>query len=296
MIRDTLGLEPVTNEEAIYHYTKDFNILNILQKDGIHLWATHITDFEDKKEFKYAQRLWIKSCHDMFQAREISELYYKLIKNIRPSFTHMFMTVMKSDSGRPFDFMVTPCFGQCKWYIICFSKAADSRYMWDHFSMNGDRFGYNIGFFGNDFINLTNIYLRHVTYDPKRQENAVKDTIRNYYYDFIHRIKDQYEIKDYLQGHLTDWSVFFKSKEFENEEEIRLAIPYVEDRDDIDYQVKSLNDGNKDVPKHIDMVMKGNTVSSIISGPCITDEDVKNMEMKVRANGYNKLLLLKSLV
>ena len=263
--------------ECLYHYTSADAFLNIVQPEGITLWASRIDCMNDKKEWLHAVEIYKVVCNQLLKEDQISEDFYQALSHIQPNSKQLFW----QKTG---DNIISAKQEKCSRFICCFSKEQDSLPMWNYYSKSNARSGYNIGFFNANIINskrdYTDPYKYHVykiIYDDEKKSSIIRKRIKELG-DLVHSQKELEIVADEVSCFLSEWAITFKCSDFAYENEVRLLVdvPLSEERKNIKYRTN-----NGLIIPYVEVCFPHNVLSYVKIGPlsCLPDDKVLQNEI-----------------
>jgi len=229
-----IKLEPFTRKK-LYHYTNKKSAKSILSNNCF--WVTRSDYLDDKKEIKYMYELlggvigYLEKSRDSYDIGiegqyVIFEAIIKALEGIRETYR---------DSTPIIDAHI---------YLLSLTENKNSKYLLENYAgEHGVVFEFVNETNTNDLINNQNIFDKNrvpilcgkVVYDPKKQLIILIEDINEFYNEIIdncitidgcvnlnEEIVDT--IKTALHLKMINYSLFFKHKKFEKEEECRVAF------------------------------------------------------------------------
>ena len=268
-------LQPVSENEFLYHYTKIHGAQGILKDRSIR--ATKSDFLNDTNEMVYMLSVVEEVIMEIMNKAWRESLYAGIIKN-------------SAETRRQ------------NHYVISFSTNADSITLWAEF---GDSTGYNIGFRGCEMIKMledSHALLTHgkVIYSQNEQKGIVRNLLTEiipkkmgYSFEDVMEMSvkggrcAEYEklCKKFLKA-ISTYALFFKQEEFAAEEEYRVVFKSEEDdkilfreREGflLPYLLIQLKEKNQQLPVHSVTVAPKNHV----------DLSKKGMEIYLESLGYD---------
>ena len=212
-----------------YHYTSLGNISSILlPRDTMCLWASRHDCLNDISEGTLPEKRFIQVCNALRKSGEISEDFYKLIRDVPPNQTDLIIPTING-KARPFR-------GKFSTYITSFSEDSDALAMWNYYSKGNQYEGMNIGVSSQTLLQSLESKL-----NPMR-------TLKLSMVKVIYRETEQFEIlrraildmyRNYSPGHessvrycigtlLAKLRPVFKLDYFSHEKEVRLVVQVFE--------------------------------------------------------------------
>ncbi len=185
-----------------------------------------------------------------------------------------------------------------KKYICSFSKNQDSLAMWNYYSKDSKYEGYNIGFYSVEIKEAFNHFFGSgnsgqvfsVIYDKKEQQELIETfllEILEYY-----SVTRKERIKLEISKQLANWSLIFKSKYFQHEDEVRVIISIPQNaKTHSSLCVKYRNNFGYIIP-YIELPFEKDYVSDVCIGPLQCTEKQKEtqkniLQERLKANSYN---------
>lgn len=284
-------------DENIFHYTSSngFNSILFGDKEKVTLWASKYDCLNDISEGTIALEIYKEVCENLWNSKKITKEQYDEIANLEAN-KKMFTTYNITDNKMGINSMTK--MEECQKYICSFSKNKDSLAMWNYYSKESKYEGYNIGFYSSEVKQVFNHFygsgirgtISPVTYDKREQEEIIKkfllDILKFY------SVTRKESIKSAISIQLADWSLIFKSKYFQHEEEVRVIISIPKyPLNPIPLEVKSRNNFGCTIP-YIELPFGKNCVSDICIGPLQCTDEQKETQKKILhdmliVNDYN---------
>ena len=200
-----------------YHYTDAGALKNIISQNTI--WLSDIEYLNDETETKYIYEL----IEDMFENNEL-RVNERLGKALLDRCNYV-----KSNDYFQQEFGISY---KEKNFVISLSKEPDNLILWNNYTKNINKIGYNIGFKREDLLQCLkerlnkkdNIIHGNVIYDI----NIQKDLINRLIYAFNDLLgyenASEMLVFQYIGMLLNVYALFFKKQCFENEKEYRIII------------------------------------------------------------------------
>ena len=276
--------------ECLYHYTSADSFLNIVQPEGILLWASQIDCMNDKMEWLHAAEIYRAVCNQLLKAGEISENFYQAVSHIKPSSKQLFL--QKTGEN-----IISAHQEKSSRFICCFSKEQDSLPMWNYYSKSNARSGYNIGFFNAEIITSkrthTDPYVYHtyrVIYDDSTKFNIIRKRIKELG-DLVHTKEELEIVADEISYFLLEWAITFKCSDFAYENEVRLLVDVP--LSEAEKQVKYRTNNGLIVP-YIEVRFPHDILSYVKIGPlsCLPDDNELQREIvkkMLSSRGYRNI-------
>lgn len=196
----------------IYHYTSPEGLEGILTSNSLHF--TNIYFLNDKSEMIYTHELLKKILPDLQ-----NEINPELLQEINKRADYVTCSNYYNEESEVLfreDF-----------YIASFSTDSDNLALWNNYTKNDNKIGYNIAFDVLKLIEFVKFFDEEkifegslVCYDPDKQKNLITEQIReaNIYYTEENK---QGILKELFENFITD-SLFFKHPSFAIENEFRI--------------------------------------------------------------------------
>lgn len=197
----------VDEKETIYHYTSADGFLGILQSSK--LWFTESSALNDESEGKYifdiAKEILVKGQYDKGYIDFALDAF----------------------SEKP----------KSKHFICSFSRYKDSLPLWQNYTKNLDKAGYNIAFqvleLRKAIYDVTspwnpNVSVISAVYDREVQEEIIKISLDKYYNKWKEK-RNIYFLAQFLLSELHIFRFQIKHEAFEPENEVRCVIQIKED-------------------------------------------------------------------
>lgn len=215
----------------IYHYTSPTGLYGILNSNS--LWFTNIYFLNDKSERFYTHRLILKILPEL--KSKIDSRLYEILEGYSEYVTSQdFLKREKEVLARE------------EFYIASFSKDQDNLALWNCYTKNNDKAGYNIKFTSEKLVNnlkeqLSDRYVQGslVCYDVDKQKDALIGCINKYNEKFINEDNIVGLDRDLLYEIIV-YSLFFKHPKFSVEKEYRIIVSntaHIQDKD-LDFVIK----------------------------------------------------------
>lgn len=265
----------------IYHYTSDSGFNSILfnqnESDNITIWASRFDCLNDKSEGKNVVSIYRELCQELLNNREIRKDFFDTIVDLRPSEKALFSFTQEQNKSSNMQ--------ECSRYIISFSTEKDSLPMWNYYSKGNYYEGFNIGFeprnlnmslknsFKDKNINA-NIY--SVIYNQEEMKELIKNVILQLYESYDE--SNSKLLTDVISQRLFDWSLCFKSDEFEHEKEVRAVIDVADDENDTIVKYRTYKGY---IIPYIEIKIPKNEVTSVSFGPLLFDEKEKQKQKNI---------------
>lgn len=258
--------------EYFCHYTSAESFLNIVQSDGMTLWASRIDCMNDASEWNHAINLYQSTCDYLLKQNNISERFCNAIRDVRPAKEQIFIHREKAkDDLRSHD-IVSSHTEETDRFICCFSKEQDSLPMWNNYARSGGRIGYNLGLFHGyiDFDKFTldsgqnrSYSFYKVIYEDSEKYRLMSLQIKGIG-DLVQDEDDVSVAVDAISGLLNEWAITFKRKEFAYENEVRLVVdvPLSEIKDQLKYRTS-----NGLIVPYVEVKFPHQCLSSVKIGP-----------------------------
>lgn len=201
----------------IYHYTSPEGLLGILENDSLHF--TNIYFLNDKSELRYTYNLILELLKEL--KTELAPKIYDLIQERAQYVTSE--DFIKRESRVLFreDF-----------YVMSFSTDSDSLSLWNNYTKNLNKTGYNIKFLSTELIkHLKNQYKKNfiegslVCYNVEKQKESLKNCI--IHYNNLYNSKESSNVVNIDSNLLYEfilYSLFFKHPKFNIENEYRIVV------------------------------------------------------------------------
>lgn len=276
--------------ECLYHYTSADSFLNIVQPEGILLWASRIDCMNDRMEWLHAAEIYRAVCNQLLKEGEISDNFYQAISHIKPSSKQLFLNKTNKN-------IISAHQEKCSRFICSFSKEQDSLPMWNYYSKSNARSGYNIGFFNGEIIDskrdYTGSYVYHtyrVIYDDSTKFDIIRKRIKELG-DLVHTKEELEIVADEISYFLLEWAITFKCSDFAYENEVRLLVDVP--LSEAEKQVKYRTNNGLIVP-YIEVCFPHDILSYVKIGPlsCLPDDNElqrKIVKEMLSSRGYRNI-------
>lgn len=209
LIYDSVNLEL---PEKIYHYTSPGGMKGIIENTA--LWFTNYKFLNDRSEKIYTYQL-LKICMEEKKDSLKKQFYDEVMKCI-------------SDEGKNIAFTYRGLFERYDFYLASFSCNADSLNLWNYYTKNESKTGYNITFSTEKLKkSLTNKHFNFikVNYDQDKQREEII-----HYIDCYNNAWDETAREIYLRVLLATFldeiehmSIRSKHEAFKGESEVRIV-------------------------------------------------------------------------
>lgn len=202
--------------DIIYHYTSPAALLSIIKNREI--WFSDVKFLNDETENRYIY-LTLKNFIDNNKT-----LYNKDFCEFIKEFCD---DCINDDGGFNILYQNT--------YVLSFSMSKDSLSLWNYYTKNNNHIGYNIGFDKRMFIDFSNegdllSIQGKVIYGDEFLNSLFENLLSKVYKKYLElNIFYQSMLRDELFFNFNRYSMFFKDKHFESEQEYRLV--WVTDKD-----------------------------------------------------------------
>lgn len=214
-----------TNKPILYHYTNSNALFSILKNNE--LWASKSNFLNDYKEMQHFKEIF-SNVFAFVRSKYNNDIvsFFQMVSNDLDD------TYTRSSIGDELDSI----------FILSFSENPDSLALWSNYSKSD---GYNIGFDTEKFFsyqytkNFDAFYLGKIIYDESRQAQIILEEIMeiyNLYAAYRNETTDD-DVLNICRVVIQFYSIFFKKKEFEQEEEYRIAF-IISDKNKISENVK----------------------------------------------------------
>lgn len=210
-INEKIENEIYSTPEIIYHYTSPSALLSILKNKE--LWFSNIFFLSDSTEHKYIY-LCLKN-----YIQENADKYNPIFSKQIAEFCDYFIG---NNTKYPYHSVL-------KTYVASFSVQEDELNLWNYYTKNDARIGYNIGFSTKEFLGYSNdgdliTYHGRVIYGKDLLYNIFDKIMPNIYNIYLPLDSIQISILlDDLFYALSKYSVFFKDESFSSEKEYRMV-------------------------------------------------------------------------
>lgn len=272
--------------KIFYHYTSPEVLTNILKKDNMVLRFTKSDCLNDKSEGKEFYFIYKEVCEEIFKNEQISDDFYKLIKNIE--FKDVFCAYINNGYN-----IVKK---DCDTYICCFSESKDILSMWNYYCKNDKYEGYNIGIqfenysdvgkcFFNDEKDYAEVDFYRVIYNKDVVKNILSEFLIDLYENTDYRLYYEKEaIVDTILLVTTKLKYIIKNEAFSHEKEIRFIINVIKNKNS--YNINFTSKKGLITP-YIDLKLEKKFLKEITIGSLIEKEIAKNnLEFLLRYNEY----------
>ncbi len=271
---DTVAHElQLTDADILYHYTSPEGLKSIVETNKI--WFSEIHYLNDKSEIIYTYNL-------------LSKILEKT-KDIVPEFKKSLETYIQSHIySRPFKIDRKP---SQNIFVASFSHASDELSLWNYYTKSDKKYGYNIGFKTNFFIEkfsgpnaFRHGYCGKVIYNKRIQEEKIRDALFKYQNNFIDTkdYDEQMYLIDLFMDFIEILSLFFKHKAFESEKEYRLIITQSERESK--FSVKYRTQNGIFIP-YIEMDFTTDIIKKITASPLVDTSLCDGVEQFLKDHG-----------
>lgn len=273
----------------LYHYTSTKNINSILsaKNNKIILWASRYNCLNDITEGNLIKEIYSKACESLKNKNQISDSLYKEIKCVQPNKTILFCDKKKAKYIRD----------EVNTYIASFSQNSDLLAMWNYYSKGSLCDGINLGFdtksiktsLENYDSSLIDIQICPVIYDEGEQIKLIEQ--------FILLLQSEYKdssdnmfIRYVIAHKLIEWSMIFKYKYFEHENEARIVVRVCKKATGV-LQPKFRTHLGYLIP-YIELEFEKEALSHVTFGPMFENENRKMSQGEImteflKSNHYN---------
>lgn len=296
---------PNYNGQSLYHYTSPQGFQSILfQNDRATLWASRYDCMNDTSEGKVVDEVYKQVCQELFNNGEIGQEQYELIRDIKQynSAPFFYPAVNVYTHGKPLGGSYH--FLSCDRYLCCFSQNNDSLAMWNYYTKNDKHEGYNIEFDGAELESFLStlrdkdayIVLSPVLYTAAEQKVYVKKFLKDIMPTPYSAEEDKETIKIAIAEQLFDWSLVFKNKQFEQEEEIRLIIHIPKEppkNKQEGFTIKHRFNKGISIP-YIELGVEQNCITQVNIAPVQhdnTEKEKQKLEEALAQKGYQNVLV-----
>ncbi len=269
-----------TTKKTLYHYTSPEALKNIIEKKQ--LWFSDVHYLNDKSEIEYTRKLIL----DILANR----------KDLDPDFHANIDSCIRFNCNSK-KVLYYPRPGSQKYYIASFSTAPDELSLWNYYTKNDKKGGYNIGFNAEKFMNLIateryngkKIIFGKIMYIKRRQTQLINFILDKFNEKYTNTKDD--DKKEILTlrcaGFMNTMSLFFKDSSFSAEKEYRFVF--------VDYRYKKVKkDINKDyrilngifIP-YIKLDFTSDIIDSITPSPLIDYKQCSGLCEFLKENGLN---------
>lgn len=203
-----------TSPESIFHYTSSTALVSILQTKK--MWFTNIKFLNDETENRLIFHLLDNYIEE--NREDYNEDYYRAIK---------ILCEQLLDEREVFDYVL---FEVKNTYVASFSTQPDQLNLWNYYTKNPHSVGYNIEFNPKEFVEFSCngnslSYCGKVIYSEEDQRKLLIPLIKDFYTKYKTISEEPYKnmLIQELATILCEFSIFFKVKDFEQEEEYRMV-------------------------------------------------------------------------
>lgn len=265
---------------TIFHYTSTNNINPILLNgNDVVLWASRYDCLNDISEGTLPQIRFSEVCEELRRDGRISDAFYNLIRQIKPTKTDLIFTTI--------DHCVRPHRGEYDTYVTSFSEADDALAMWNYYSKGSRYEGINIGI-------RTQVLLDSLEMNG-RSEGKIKACAFKVIYDdaqqcemistFIEELFSKYEpgdeasVRYHISTMLSSLKMLFKNKCFEHEKEVRVVVQIFK-KYKAEVPVKYRTYAGYIIP-YIELRFDKGAVCQLTTGPMVGTEQLKKLQQSV---------------
>jgi hypothetical protein len=208
-------IEKVNEHQLLYHYTSPAGLIGII--DTKEFWFTDSDFLNDASENTYFCDIFKTIIND---------------KNLEMKYNFWINTFVLSDKYLDNFERVNLTNIRNYDYVASFAIDKDNLSLWNYYTKNPTRIGYNLGIKPKEFISniLVEPYERliegKVIYDKQKQKEIIYSMINDYsnIYNLLkHTYQRRYLFKK-IRDNLMHFTIFMKSPVFSNENEYRIVL------------------------------------------------------------------------
>ena len=277
----------------LFHYTSSKSLENILKENE--LWFSDSTCLNDKSEGSY----YIELFYD----------YFKNFNNGESEFSRFKEEVLDSIHLENETFFHAKNFSKTaermKYFICSLSLDDDSLPMWNYYTKNHDKIGYNLCFNKSNIVNSIKESLKQkkikyynvesikVLYDKNKQNNFLKECILLTYGKWKEaNIYGMFVIADLVEL-LIRLKFIFKHPSFKSEKEVKLVISISEDdfNKQINKKILKIRTQNNEIVPYLSLAFD-NSLKEIKASPLTPN--YMSVEYLLKYYGYKNVKIEKS--
>ena len=265
---------------TIFHYTSTNNINPILLNgNDVVLWASRYDCLNDISEGTLPQIRFSEVCEKLREEGRISDAFYHLISQIKPTKTDLIFTTI--------DHCVRPHRGEYDTYVTSFSESDDALAMWNYYSKGSRYEGINIGIRTQVLLDSLEVNGRSegkikacafkVIYDDTRQHQIISTFIEELFSKYAPG--DETSVRYHISTMLSSLKMLFKNKCFEHEKEVRVVVQIFK-KYKAEVPVKYRTYAGYIIP-YIELRFDKGAVCQLTTGPMVGDEQQKKLQQSV---------------
>ncbi len=265
----------------IYHYTSPEGLLGILSNKKI--WFSNTRFLNDSSENNYIYTLFPKSKYE-YEPHVLEEDFFQLIDNIKNQYLNK-------------DFC--EIFGITFWvehiFVASFSKDDDNLMLWNYYTKNSERIGYNVCF-DNQPIEIGSHYAKYLSGEIIYDEDIQRDLVKKLLFKFNSEYKNiEEEKKISFTKSLLDiieiYNTFFKHPKYNLEKEFRCALSHIKNYD----KLPSWRTFNGIFIPYLEEEFEKDSIENICIGPTKNQELLQNsLELFLNTHKYKDVHIKKS--
>lgn len=265
---------------TIFHYTSTNNINPILLNgNNVMLWASRHDCLNDISEGTLPQIRFSEVCEKLREEGRISDAFYNLIHQIKPTKTDLIFTAI--------DHCVRPHRGEYDTYVTSFSEADDALAMWNYYSKGNRYEGINIGIRTQVLLDSLEMNGRNegklkasafkVIYDDVQQCQMISTFIEELFSKY--EPGDEMSVRYHISTMLSSLKMLFKNKCFEHEKEVRVVVQIFK-KYKAEVPVKYRTYAGYIIP-YIELRFDKGAVCQLTTGPMVGTEQQKKLQQSV---------------
>jgi len=215
---------------TVYHYTSTIGMKGILNDNSI--WLTHYKYLNDSSEREYTYRL-LRECLEKNSKKNDREFYEEAMKCIYDKDILKTRRVYKG------------LYQLKDYYVASFSRSKDSLSLWNYYTKNVDKTGYNIRFklpLLKEALKGKKVIAYKVIYDVKKQKERLFLLINAFNTAWHSKCEDYFsKLLMSLFVEIVDGiSMYFKHPAFREEQEVRLIYEDTNE-DNCEYKFREMS-------------------------------------------------------
>lgn len=265
---------------TIFHYTSTINMNPILFNwDKVVLWASRHDCLNDISEGTLPQIRLSEVCEELRRSGRISESFYNLVRQIKPTKTDLIFTTI--------DHCIRPYCGEYDTYVTSFSETDDSLAMWNYYSKGSRYEGINIGIRTQMLLDSLEMNGRSegkikacafkVIYDDAQQREMISTFIEELFSRY--EPGDEASVRYHISTMLSSLKMLFKNKCFEHEKEVRVVVQIFK-KYKSEVPVKYRTYAGYIIP-YIELRFDKGAVCQLTTGPMVGTEQQKQLQQSV---------------
>lgn len=273
-----LNVKTCNLPNTVYHYTNADALNNIISKNALRF--SDIDYLNDESETRYIYEL----VQNILENKEIE---------INERFKNAILSRCKYVKGNDYFQRELGISFNEKDFVLSFSKDSDNLILWNNYTKNKDKLGYNIGFdraillqsLKTKIDTKDNFIQGNVIYDIVKQKNLIKDVLKCFNNLLEEEDSQESLIFQYVGILLKVYALFYKKQCFENENEYRIVIGLIQDIHGKDCSCDFRNNNGLLIP-YRELNFDKNCVKEVGISPTIK-ESLYNASIRRLLNRYD---------